>query len=109
MHGPGNQLNVGAEGGEGDGMMACMGQASNQNLRIAFRALAFQLAWDIVMAHLVPGYMMQKAITLAEGLSTNPLVFIYFLLTLYVHFVLFAILAALLRRDPSIGSRRMPL
>jgi hypothetical protein len=42
-----------------------MGQASNQNLRIALQALAFQLAWDIVMAHLVPGYMMQKAITLA--------------------------------------------
>jgi hypothetical protein len=74
VYGPGNQLNVDSEGGEGDGT----GQASNRNLRMALQALAFQLAWDIVMAHLVPGYMMQKAIELAEGFSTNPLVFMYF-------------------------------
>jgi hypothetical protein len=75
VYGPtSNQLNVDADGGEGDGT----GQAPNRNLRIALQALAFQLAWDIVMAHLVPGYMMQKAITLAEGFSTNPLIFVYF-------------------------------
>jgi hypothetical protein len=74
IYGPGNQLNVSADGGIGDGL----GAASNANLRIALQALAFQLAWDIVMAHLVPGYMIQKAITLAEGFSTNPLIFMYF-------------------------------
>jgi hypothetical protein len=55
-----------------------VGQASNANLRIALQALAFQLAWDIVMAHLVLGYMLQRAITLAEGFTTNPLTFVYF-------------------------------
>ena len=72
MYGPSNQLNVDADGGEGDGM----GAASNQNLRIALQALSFQLAWDIVMAHLVPGYMLQRAITLAAGFTTNPLTFV---------------------------------
>jgi hypothetical protein len=49
VYGPGNQLNVDAEGELGDGM----GAASNANLKIALQALAFQLgAWDIVMAHL---------------------------------------------------------
>jgi hypothetical protein len=62
VYGPINQPNAGAEGGEGDGT----GQASNRNLKMALQALPFQLAWDVVMAHLVPGYMMQKAITLAE-------------------------------------------
>jgi hypothetical protein len=74
VYGPNNQLNVDADGELGDGL----GAATNANLKIALQALAFQLAWDIVMAHLVPGYMMQKAITLAEGFSTNPLVFMYF-------------------------------
>jgi hypothetical protein len=74
VYGPSNQLNADADGGEGDGT----GQASNRNLRIALQALAFQLAWDVVMAHLVPGHMMQKAITLAEGFSTNPLAFMCF-------------------------------
>ena len=72
VYGPGKQLNVDADGGEGDGM----GATSNQNLRIALQALAFQLAWDIVMAHLVPGYMLQRAITLAAGFTTNPLTFV---------------------------------
>ena len=74
VFGPGNQPNVAANGSEGDGT----GQASNRNLKIALQAMAFQLAWDIVMAHLVPGYMMQRAITIAEGFTTNPLVFVYF-------------------------------
>jgi hypothetical protein len=74
LYGPSNRLNVAAGGGIADGL----GAASNANLRIALQALAFQLAWDVVMAHLVPGYMIQKAITLAEGFSTNPLVFMYF-------------------------------
>jgi hypothetical protein len=69
-----NQVNVAAGGSEGDGT----GLASNRDLKIALQALAFQLAWDIVMTHLVPGYMMQKAITLAEGFSTNPLAFMHF-------------------------------
>ena len=60
VFGPGNQPNVAANGSEGDGT----GQASNRNLKIALQAMAFQLAWDIVMAHLVPGYMMQRAITI---------------------------------------------
>jgi hypothetical protein len=55
-----------------------VGQAPNANLRIALQALAFQLAWDIVMAHLVPGYMMQRAITLAAGFTTNPPTSVYF-------------------------------
>jgi hypothetical protein len=74
VYGPGNQLDVAEDGSVADGM----GQASNQNLRMALKALAFQLAWDIVMAHLVPGYMLQRAITLAEGFTTNPLLFVYF-------------------------------
>ena len=72
VYGPGNQLNVDAEGELGDGM----GAASNANLKTALQALAFQLAWDIVMSHLVPGYMMQRAITLAAGFTTNPLTFV---------------------------------
>ena len=67
VYGPGNQLNVDADGGIGDGLSS----ASNANLRIALQALAFQLAWDIVMAHLVPGYMMQKASTLAAGFPNH--------------------------------------
>jgi hypothetical protein len=69
VYGPGNQLNADDEGNLADGV----GQASNANLRMALQALAFQLAWDIVMAHLVPGYMLQRAITTAEGFTTNPL------------------------------------
>jgi hypothetical protein len=69
VYGPGNQLNVADDGSEADGT----GLASNRNLRTALQALAFQLAWDVVMAHLVPGYMMQRAITLAAGFTTNPL------------------------------------
>jgi hypothetical protein len=41
-------------------------------------SLAFQLGWDIAMADLIPGYMQNKAIGLAAGFRTNPLVFIAF-------------------------------
>jgi hypothetical protein len=74
VYGPNNQLNVAADGSVGDGL----GATSNANRRIALQALAFQLGWDIVMAHLVPGYMLNKAIMIAEGFSTNPLTFVYF-------------------------------
>jgi hypothetical protein len=46
--GPSNQVNVAAGGSEGD----ATGLSSNRNRRVASKALAFQLGWDIVMAHL---------------------------------------------------------
>jgi hypothetical protein len=49
VYGPGNQLNVGADGGVAGGL----GAASNGNRRTGLQALAFQLGWDIVVAHLV--------------------------------------------------------
>jgi hypothetical protein len=76
VYGPSNQqVNAAADGSEGD----ALGASSNRNRRIALQALVFQLRWDIVMAHLVPGYMPNKAIVLAAGFSTNkPLIFVYF-------------------------------
>jgi hypothetical protein len=73
MYGPGNQLNAGADGGVAGGL----GAASNGNRRTALQALAFQLGLDIVVGHLVPGYMQNKAIVLTAGFCTNPLIFVY--------------------------------
>jgi hypothetical protein len=80
VHGPNNQVNADTGGSKADGT----GASSNRNRRIALQAVAFQLGWDIVMAHLVPGYMLKKTIVLAAGFRTNPLIFVYFCDNKYV-------------------------
>ena len=74
VYGPSNQINNAADGSLGDGQ----GVLSQHARQAALQALAFQLGWDIVMAHLVPGYMQNKAIVLAAGFCTNPLIFTAF-------------------------------
>jgi hypothetical protein len=69
VYGPSNQINNAADGSLGGGQ----GVLSQNARQAALQALAFQLGWDIVMAHLVPGYMQNKAIVLAAGFFTSPL------------------------------------
>jgi hypothetical protein len=74
VYGPSNQINNAADGPLGDGQ----GVLSRCSRQATLQALVFQLGWDIVMAHLIPGYMQNKAIVLAAGFCTNPLLFIAF-------------------------------
>jgi hypothetical protein len=53
VYGPSNQMNATADDPVGGGA----GPVFNRSRRIALQALAFQLGWDIAMAHLIPGYM----------------------------------------------------
>jgi hypothetical protein len=48
VYGPSNQINNAADGSLGDGQ----GALSQRSRQADLQALAFQLGWDIVMAHL---------------------------------------------------------
>jgi hypothetical protein len=63
VYGPNNQINNAADGSLGDGQ-GVLSQISALSSSSFTGPAAFQLGWDIVMAHLVPGYMQNKTIVL---------------------------------------------